>query len=394
VLAADPFADAGSQAEVWFAQHQFFLDGLWLADKLRRDGRPGRIGRWRRPARRYWRLDYDSPGLVQGLISILEVALPRLLEVRASRTYLPTLWFILSHHLMPFKHFRFNDFMESTRGWVANGGFGELCGAPANVVHWHGAEHTRNSELFDLRTGRTRHNIILACCHRLGFLDAPLIYEPLRGIRLGVWADTAQYGPGVARKMTRDRFSVVVRGKDSPSFKQSIKHTAELLVEARVPVLIMVDGGQPPMFYGQQVSVKPGFRLAARAAARASAGTGRRTYIVPISLNDPVGLVQGRQRQIDVRYHPPILFESVQHLRPSAGVDRCEQVNDGDPLRNHLETLFLLETAHATWGLPRPRIVTATKHRWQEGIRHERSCKRPFHASLADLARSVDIADG
>lgn len=386
----DSYTDAKSQEKWWYALHQFYLDGLALADRLLRTGWKNRqvasaCRDWRRLPRRVRVPGLSCPGLAQTVITVAELNFPHVFRVNPFDTYMPTFLHFLGHHLFPRKPWRFNEMFETTLGWIRRKGFCRMGKVRGDAVSWSGVERIRNEHLFDTRTWRTRHNIIFACAHRFGFLDTAVFYPALRGIRLGVWADDSFYGPGVQKKISRDRYSITIRGRYCPSFRQSISETADLLVNAKVPVLIMVDGGQPPMFYGQQMSIKNGVRLAARAAVRSSAGTKRRTYVVPVSLNDPCGFVQGRQEAMRCTFHMPILIEAKQEGGRRNQGDTERTVNGGDPLLNHLEALFLLNTTHADQGLPHPRIVAAARRRLRNQHR-EPPLKRPFQTSLTDLA--------
>ncbi|MCK4660047.1 MAG: hypothetical protein KAV82_11045, partial [Phycisphaerae bacterium] len=380
----DPYADAESQEKWWYALHQFYLDGLALADRLLRTRRRGAERLWRRVPRWVKVPGLSCPGWTQAAVTVAELNFPNVFRLNPRDTYLPTVLFLLAHHVFPRKPWRLADLFDSTRGWVCRRGFERMAGVGSPGVSWSGVEHVRNEHLFNTRTWRTRHNLVIACAHRFGFLDTPLIQEMLRGIRLGVWADSSFYGPGVVKKMVRDRYSIIIRGHYHPSIKQSLADTVDVLVNARVPVAIMVDGGQPPVFYGQQINIKGGVRLAVKAAIRASAGTGRKTYVVPLSLNDPIGFVQGRQNTMRVKFHPPVLVDEQHKVRHPGSAGHT--INSGDPLLNHLESLFLLETAHAGQGLPHPRIVAAARRRRQNQHR-EPLLKRLFQTSLPDLAK-------
>jgi len=387
IVEIDPYAEGKSQEKWWFALHQFYLDGLVLADRLLRVGRRGlRAHRdWRR-APRYVRVgDLTAPGLVQPFVTVAELNVPNVFRVNPFDTYVPTLLHLLAHEVFPSKRFSLCDLHASTLGWIRRNGFNRMRGVDGDAVSWSGLEHLRDERLFDPRTRRTRHNLIIAISHRFGFLDTPLVYAALHGMPLGTWVNSAFYGPRMAEKVRRDRYSISIRGHDSPSFKQSMIDTADVLVNAKVPLLIVADGSQPPIFYGQQMGVKGGLRLAVKAALRTSAGTARRTYVLPLSLNDPAGFVQGRQNTMCCMFHTPILMDAVSKTRRGKASDAGDSVNAGDPLSNHLEALFLLNTAQADCGLPHPRIVAAVRRRRRNRHR-EPLLKRLFHTTLADLA--------
>lgn len=404
VTRLDPYRNGKTELKWWLALTQFYLDGLYLADRLlaAKPGEPQR--RWRLPRRRVDFLGFSIPGRAQALVATLETAVPDIFRVNPFDTYLPLLLHLLAHHVFPGKRFSFTETFATTFGWTRRGGFSKLRGLSGTVVRFEGLEHLHNDELFDLDTWRTRHNVIIAASHRLGYLDWPLFFEPLRKLRFGVWANNAFFGPAVEKKIARDRYSIPVAGSHAPPLEVSLAQTADVMIDARVPVFIMVDGCQPSLFYGQQMRVKRGVRLAVNETIRRSQGTGRRTYVLPLSLNDPVGFVCGRQDMMRVAFHPPILVESVLELqRPessateSASAPHSSHGGDcgiakpaevPDPLLSHLESLFLLNTTHAERGLSHPRIIATARRRLRNRHR-EPLLKRPFHTSIADLSQQA-----
>lgn len=387
VVKIDPYAAGESQEKWWFALHQFYLDGLALADRLlRTEGRRTRAHReWQRAPRYVQVGELNAPGRVQPFVTVAELNFPNLFRVNPFDTYVPTLLHLLAHQVFPSMPFCICAFHASTLGWIRRHGFNRMRGVDGDAACWSGLEHLRDERLFDPRTHRTRHNVIIATSHRFGFLDTPLVYAALHGMPLGSWVNNSFYGPGMAKKVARDRYAIAIRGHHSPSFKQSLVDTADVLVNARAAVGIFADGTQPPIFYGQQMSIRGGLRLAAKAAMRASAGTGRRTYVIPASLNDPVGFIQGRQDSMCCTYHPPILMDAASEPRRAGRSGAAAVVNAGDPLANYLEALFLLNTAQAEHGLPHPRIVAAARYRRRHRHR-EPLLKRWFQTTLADLA--------
>ena len=389
ITGIDPYVDTKSEERWWYALHQFYIDGLALADRLLTVRRPESPRRWQRPPRRIEVVGTSFPGLAHALVTGIEIPIPNVGRINPFDTYVPTLLHLLAHHVFPGKHFRCTDMFASSLGWIRRGGFNRMRGLHGATVRFEGLEHLHNDSLFDLDTWRTRHNVIIAASHRMGYLDWPLFFEPLRKIRMGVWAHNAFFGPGMERKIARDRYSIAIRGNHAPPLEVSLARTADLLTDARVPVFIMVDGAQPPMFYGQQMRVKKGVRLVVNETIRRSRGTDRHTYVLPLSLNDPVGFVQERQDVMRVAFHPPVLVDSVLELRrpepetrsPGGGLPAA-----GDPLINHLEALFLLETTHAVKGLPQPRIVPTVCERLQHRHRSPLS-RRILRTTIPDLAR-------
>lgn len=383
---ADPYLDGRTEERWWLDFHQFYLDGLALADRLlsTRPGEPAR--RWRLPRREAEAMGLISRSGLHALVNALEITIPDFSRVNPFDTYAPTVLHMLAHQVFPRKRMRFMDLLSSTLGWVRRGGFERLRGCSGPVARYHGLERLHDGALIDPQTGKTRHNLIIAAHHRLGYLDLPLAYAPLRGLRLIIWANNAFYGPGMEAKIGRDTYTIPVRGRHRPPMEEIMARTARLLVEGRAPLFIMADGSQPPLICGHQLRVKSGVRLAVNAAIRAAEGTGRRTYVLPMTINDPVGFVQGLRSTIDVRLHAPILVESVRESSAGRTTGAAGPVNDGDALLNDLEALFITETSHAVHGLPRPRIVAASRRRYQARYR-EPLIKRPFPATMADLAR-------
>ena len=397
ITSIDPYVDTKSEERWWYALHQFYLDGLALADRLLTVRHPESLRRWQRPPRRMEVLGTSFPGLAHALVTGMEIPIPNVGRINPFDTYVPTLLHLLAHHVFPNKRFRCTDMFASSLGWIRRGGFNRIRGLHDATVRFEGLEHLHNDVLFDLNTWRTHHNVIIAASHRMGYLDWPLFFEPLRKVRMGVWAHNAFFGPGMERKIARDRYGIAIRGNHAPPLEVSLARTADLMIDARVPVFIMVDGGQPPMFYGQQMRVKKGVRLAVNETIRRSSGTGRRTYVLPLSLNDPVGFVQERQDVMRVAFHPPVLVDSVLELRrpdPETRPPGDGRPVAGDPLTNHLEALFLLETTHAVKGLPRPRVVSAARERLRHRHRSTLS-RRILRTTIPDLARhAASAADG
>ena len=375
----DPYTSTANQDAWWFALHQFYFDGLWLAEHLQKRGDRRSAGWWQRTPKRREVQRWSLIGRWQSLNSLIEMSVPRYHRVKLLGTFGPSIAYLVSQQTPGSKGFSFYDFFETTLGWLRRGGFEQIGDVHSPAVEWVDVDRLINNELIELRTGRTRHNIIIMISHRLGFLDMPLCHAPLRRIRLAAWANNSFYGPGMEHKLNADPYTIAVSGNNCPPMRQSITRTAEVLVKERMPVAILGDGGQPPVFYGQQMGIKAGIRLALKAAVRASAGTGRRTYVAPISMNDPVAFVQGTRQRIRVRFHEPVLIEA-------DDVTGRDAARAGDPLINQLEAAFLLDTAHAEDGLPRPRIIPAVRERLRR-ISQEPMLKRLFVTSLTDLAR-------
>lgn len=150
VARLDPYRDGKTELQWWLALHQFYLDGLYLADRLL--AARGREWERHRSHRRVEFLGLSALGTVQALVTALEVAVPHLFRVNPWDTYLPTLLHLLAHHVFPGKKVRFTDLLATTLGWIHRGGFSRLRGLKCPTVRFAGLEHLHNAELFDLDT--------------------------------------------------------------------------------------------------------------------------------------------------------------------------------------------------------------------------------------------------
>ena len=378
------YADAPADEKCWVALQQFYLDALDLAEKLNATWSHASLARLDRVPRRWEAADLNASSRWQAYKNMVDLAVARPFSVDLARVVLPSVMLECSHRVNPWKAMRYAEFEDSVLGWTRRGGFQRLRSLSGPAVRIAGLrEFLGNRELFDTETGRTRHNVIITAAHRLGFLDIPLIVEVIRSFRHGLWVNTAAYGAGIARKFAQDSLVVPVRGEGSLPAAAAIRATRDLLTIAKVPVVIIADGAMPPLFYGHQMRLKPGLRVAADAAVRASVETGRRTYIIPISLNDPLAFVRGQRDEILVTVHEPIAVDA-SHTRGHG-----TSPGGGDDLLNHLEVFFLLNTAHVEYGLASPRVVRTVVNRrrrlaHQGGVRAWLEAR--FHASIGDLA--------
>ena len=344
--------------------------------------------------RRWEAADLTATTRWQAYKNVLDLIVPCPFEADLARTMLPGVMFECSHYVNPWKAMRYAEFEDCVLGWTRRGGFQRLRSGSNPAVRIAGLQRlVGNRNLFDPETGRTRANVIITAAHRLGFLDIPLVVEVIRGFRHGLWVNTAAYGAGIARKFSQDALVVPVRGEGSLSATAAIRATRDLLTVAKVPVVIIADGSQPHLFYGHQLRLKPGVRVAADTAIRASVESGRKTFIVPITLNDPVAFIRGQRDEILVTVHEPLAVDA-SHTRGHG-----TSPGGGDDLLNHLEVLFLLNTAHVEYGLASPRVVRTVVNRRrrlarQGGVRAWIEAR--FHASIGDLAcdNAVPLAAG
>ncbi len=165
----------------------------------------------------------------------------------------------------------------------------------------------------------------------------------------------------------------------------------DILSHQRIPLVIIVDGTIPYPCYGQQMRIKRGIRLLVEYLRTRSKGSGRQTYVVPFSLDDPVAFIRGLDSGIRATFHRPIRSNDIASA-PAQPDSR--QVNWGDPLLNHLECLFLANTGQVRHGWRTPSVID-TVTRARETLSTDPSLRgrvrRRFHPSLCDLSRAPTV---
>ena len=384
---------AGNELELacWNTHQQFYCDALWLADRLSRyergDGPRRRGGA--RVKRRNLAPGCASYSLGQAAMNMLEQALPNGLFLRPMHCVLPTAFYVGAHALTPWRTFRWLAFVEKLRGLITSGALANLVGRPEPVIDIRGLERFLSNEtLYDRRCGRTRHNIVLAMSHRHSVIDLPIVGQVLHGIDHAVWANELFF----PKSAKRDELTVLVSPGQKRDQDAMLAKSAAALIEQAVPLLIAVDGGGPYLPYGQQMRVKRGIRRLIDYLGQRCKGTTRRTYIVPLSLNDPVTFLQGRDPRITVTFHDPICADNIAGPLdpPDPG-----QVNWGDPLLNYLEGFFLSNTGQVRHGWRTPQVVQTVRRVADQalggGVRGW--IRQRFHASLYDLSRDQSVAE-
>jgi hypothetical protein len=317
------------------------------------------------------------PCLAQRLVNELERAVPGPLVAGPWRGLLPTLWYHESRKAIPALPFRRKGFFDRTHQVLEQGVFRRLTPGQGPVVERYDPAGTfSDPAFFEPGSHRTRHNVILAISHRHPTYDLPVLADILQDRPWGVWATGLYMPPAAARD---PEFVLVFPGKRK-SLDTALVRSAAILEDARLPLLIAVDGIPPNLLYGQQPRIKRGIRVLVD-FLQARAGRGRRNFILPISLDDTVGFIQGRDPSIRVTVHPPICLDDVAEppSRP-----RPNQLNWGDPLLSHLECLFLTHTGQVRHGWHTPCVATAAR-----AVARARRGRLPrlFAPSLLDLCR-------
>lgn len=377
------------ELDCWNTHQQFYCDALWLADRLSRYERGDRP-RLRRAAsvkRRQLAPGGASYSLAQAAMNTLEQAFPHGLCLRPLRCILPSALYVGCRALTPWPTFRWLTFLEKLSCIVTSGALAKLVGRPAPAINIKGLERFRSDDgLYDRRRRKTRHNIILAMSHRHSVIDLPIVAHALHEIDHAVWANELFF----PKSAKRDELMVMVSPGKKRNKEVMLARSAETLIEQAVPLLIAVDGGGPYLPYGQQMRVKRGIRRLVDYLNERCKGTARRTYILPLSLNDPVTFLQGRDPQITVTFHDPICADDI--AAPLEPPDPG-QVNWCDPLLNYLESFFLANTGQVRHGWRTPSVIE-TCRRTRETLSFDRTIRGwihgRFHPSLYDLSRATD----
>ena len=375
----DAWASTRDEMEYEGAAEQFYYNALALGDHLlrREQTTRSRHGELRRPLLRR---------SLQATINEVERGIPGMFCMRPFRALLPALVYYSLRTAVPWPAFRFVNFLDKMRGIVARGTLGSLNNAGRDVVEERGGrEFFGDPYFFDRTRGQTRHNIILAFSHRHPTLDLPVLGQTLGGIEYGIWVN-ARYFP--KSSVRNPNIVVVVPGGKKP-LGAALVRSADIAQHRRLPVVIAVDGIPPNLLYGQQTRVKRGIRLMTDFIKAQSAGTGRRTYVVPVSLDDTVSFIRGLDSRIRVTVHRPI---DARDIAPAPTRPDRRQVNWGDPLLNHLECLFLAHSGQIRHGW-RPPCVAETVRRIEGQLQASTTwiarLRRQFHASMFDLSRNA-----
>ncbi|MCB9849476.1 MAG: hypothetical protein H6817_02085 [Phycisphaerales bacterium] len=391
--ATDPYKSGVTEEQCWLLVQQFHYDAIECVGRLL-DWESGK-----QPAP----LPHDADGAIarvsvmgiagpsrrQAILNVLEVAVPNPIESRVLSTFLSTLGHMLWHQFNPRSELRWHEFLRTTLGWVSRDGLSRLRGERREVVRVSGSEYLYGERgLFDRATGKTAHNVVVAASHRLGFLDIPLYGHALDGLPHFVWANNSFYPPGMERKFMRSRTAIPVRGAHKLPLNEVIDLSIRVFEEDGSPLFIMADGATKNLLYGQYLRVKRGIRVLVDECVRQCAGTGRRTFVLPMTLDDPIAYLLGYEDEIRVNLHPPI--EITEATSPDAHTSLFDEsaFNGGDDLLNHLEALYFVYSVQARVGLTSPDVVSAVRAwRGQGGGGVRGWLRRRFNMSVYDLCR-------
>ena len=373
---------SGSRVEeaCWLATQQFYCDGLELADRLIDVDHGRSVRHWPRPdafgdLRRRNLLGITAYSWPTAAGRAVDVLAPNFWQMRFFTTLFPTIWRVLYHMAVPWGGASWAQFERSTLGWLGRDGFRRLRGGgQRGDIRFYGARRVIDDpQLFDRRTNRLRHNVIFCGSHRTGFLDFPFFAHLLRDVPHAVWANNSFYGPGMARKLARDPATICVRGQGKLPIFDAIDRTIDVMKRHGLALFIIADGSQPNMMYGNQVRIKRGIRLLADESVRQCAASGRRTFVVPMSFDDPLGYLCGLDDGVDVTMHRPIEIVS-----PSTDQSRSSRfdeavINGGDCLLNQLEALFMCHSLAARHGFDTPRVLETARRRHRQAVATARS---------------------
>lgn len=391
LVETDPYTSSSVEEKCWIALQQFYCDALDLAERLR-ELRLVQRRRWPRPLsdgafRRHNLLGIESYRRVQTMMHGAEVAIPNVFEMRFRRTLWRTIRFMLRHQLWPWGDLHWADFEATTLPWLEDEGLGRLAGRSQTRVRFLGREYLEdNAELFDPVTRRARHNVMIAGSHRAGFLDFPLFTEMLRRVPHAVWANNAFYTPGMAKKLARERTTIPIRGEGRMPMNQALNLTISVLRDDGRALFLMADGSQPNLMYRHQVRIKRGIRVLVDECIRQAAGTGRRTYVVPMTYDDPPAYLCGLDEEIVVRAHPPLLITEPTTSERYRSVFDENATNGGDPLLNHLEALYFVHSAQPRHGLRTPDVLGAVEHRLNSSTAFRRWLRARFNTTVHELS--------
>lgn len=246
------------------------------------------------------------------------------------------------------------------------------------------AELLNNPEFYEPRTGRTRHNLIIATSHRHSTIDLPFGAEALAGIDHAMWGNELYY----PRSAARDSRMVIVGSMRRQRSEAVLKKSADLMIHTRIPVVIVVDGGGAYLPYGQQMQVKRGIRVLVDHMNAVTQGSKRRTYIVPLSLDDPISLFAGLDSRVRLTFHRPICTDDI---APAPSRPDRKAIHRGDPLLVYLEAFFLVNTGQVRHGWRTPKVVD-TVRQFERRPRSRSTIRgwlrRRFHPSMFDLCRA------
>ncbi len=367
------------------AFQQFYCDALALGDRLFRfhGGQRPRRQTARRLKRQQVFEGASTYRLAQAVVNAAEMAFPNLFCIRPLHSLLPVGWYSGSRAILPWLAFRWPVFFRKFHHLLTSGLINSLVERSGWVVECSGKEDLL-SEFYDPVTGRTRHNLIIAASHRHSMLDLPFGAEALLGIDHAMWVNESYYPKSAAR----DPRLVVVSATRRRRMEPVLRKSADLMMNSGIPVAIVVDGGGGYLPYGQQMPLKRGIRFLVDHMNEVTQGSKRRTFIVPLSVDDPIGLIAGLDSKVRLTFHRPICTDDI---GPASRRPDRKAIHRGDPLLVRLEVHFLANTAQVRHGWRTPNVVDTVR---QFGQRTRRDTairewlRKQFHASICDMCRT------
>ena len=369
----------------WLAFQQFYCDALSLGDRLLRfqKGQRLRATPTRRLKRREMMEGASAYGFAQAAANALDKNMPNIFSLRPLRGPLPVALYIGLTTALPPLRFHWRTLLSRAHYLLSSGALGSMAERSGPVVEMHGLEELfNNDEFFDLRTRKTRHNLIVAMSHRHSTVDLPIYAAAFRGIDNAIWANELYY----PKSASRNSRMIMVSAARLRRLKVALQRSADLMMHERIPVGIVADGGGPYSLYGQQMYVKRGIRQIVDHMKEAAAGSKRKTFLVPMTLDDPATFLMGLDSRIRVTFHTPISLSDI----PAAPRKRRQAINHGDPLVNYLEGFFLSNTGQVRHGWRTPRVVE-TVRQLAERLDADRTLRgwlrKQVHASMFDLCR-------
>jgi hypothetical protein len=380
--ATDAWSTSRAELQAWNAVHDFYHDALTAAERQYdlTSGHRRPIGQV--PRRRCMTPGGASFGRVQAALNAMELGIPGALDIRPFRGALAVLRYDAVRRIAPWPPWRVGGYLAATHHMLTSGALSSYADGEKVLERSTLDAFVNDDYFFDRANGRTRHNIIIAKSHRHSFLDLPFMWETLRDVPFACWSNI-QYFP---KSAATDPQIIVVNPGETRRLDATLDRTAELAIEQGKAISSYVDGGTPYLLYGQQMRVKPGIRLLVDKLVAGSAGTPRKTYIVPVSFDDTTALARGIEKRVSIVVHPPICADDIDP--PPNKPDR-KSLNRGDPLPTHLEALFLTRTAQVRHGWRRPQVVDAVSARRTQPARFGLRpwIRRHTFTTLYDVAR-------
>ncbi len=372
-----------SQAELraWNAFHQFYCDALLLGDRLLRMDK-GLRPQPTNAARRCAVAGGSSYQTLQAKLNMIEQAFPNIMDIKL-RGLLSVVRYQLARTVLPRPIWRSRGYIESCHPALTRGTLASYGTTPSPVVIEGRDALFNDAQLFD-GAGRTRHNIIVVMSHRHSFLDFCLQAEAFGRRPYAMWSHT-QYFPKSAEL---DPLTVSIKPGKTRHLDNVMAQSKELIVDQRYVLGTYADGGSPYLAYGQQMRIKPGLRQLVDTVVEGSRGTGRRTYVVPLSYDDTVSYIRRLDDTIRITFHTPI---EASDIPPAPRPAKRHLPNRGDPLINHIECHFLAHTGQTRHGWWTPDVVETVQRIHQQPVVNGGMrgwLRKRCHATILDLART------